>query len=105
MNINVPDQALDHFWEEPPAGSMEFWSFRFKPPCQVGDKVIFKHNKQPIAEAVVALIEPPGQSACESTGRFRRGWKVFWHPESFKDLRSTKGGEACEMEFSFGRNS
>jgi hypothetical protein len=90
MNINVPYHALDHFWEEPPAGSMEFWSFQFRPPCQVGDKIIFRNNGQSIAEALVAFIEPPGRSACETTGRFRRGWKVFWHPDSFKDLRSEK---------------
>lgn len=87
MNINIPDEAMDHFWEEPPAGSMEFWSFRFPPPCKVGDELIFRHKKEAIAKGVVWRIERPGQSSCEKTGKFRRGWKVFWRPESFEDLR------------------
>lgn len=87
MNINVPEWALEHFWNEPPAGSREFWSFRFKPPCRVGEELIFRSNKKPIARAIADEIEPPGRSACASTGRFRSGWKVFWRPETFQDLR------------------
>lgn len=88
MNVNVPPQARDHFWEEPPAGSMEFWSFRFRPPCAVGDELLFRFDGIPVARARVHRIEAPGQSACEGTGRFARGWKVFWTPESFEDLRT-----------------
>ena len=87
MNITVPDWAMEHFWEEPPEGSWEFWSFRFPPPCKIGDDLIFRHNKIPIARAMVAMIERPGQSSCERTGKFKAGWKVYWLPESFKDLR------------------
>lgn len=90
MNINVPESARDHFWNEPPEGSWEFWSFRFKPPCKVGDELIFRFDKRPVAKAVVAKIEPPGQTACEGTGRFRNGWKVFWTPESFEILPEIK---------------
>jgi len=90
MNINVPESAREHFWEEPPPDNWEFWSFRFKPPCEVGDEIIFRFDKEPVAKAVVAKIEPPGKSACESTGRFSRGWKVFWTPETFIDLRGAK---------------
>jgi hypothetical protein len=87
MIINVPEGALKHFWEEPPAGHWEFWAFRFKPKCKVGDRIIFKFDGKPIAEAVVAKIERPGQSVCKSTGRFKNRWKVYWTPESFIDLR------------------
>jgi len=87
MNINVPEKAIDHFWNEPPVGSWEFWAFRFKPPCKVGDEIVFRINGIPVARAIVAKIEQPGQSFCEPTGRFRNGWKVFWIPESFQDLR------------------
>ena len=88
MNINVPHFAIDHFWEEPPEGSWEFWSFRFPPPCKVGDPLNFRFCGTIIAKAVVAKIEKPGQSKCDGTGRFERGWKVFWTPESFVDLRA-----------------
>ena len=89
MNINIPEAARDHFWKDPPEGSWEFWSFRFQPPCEVGDKLIFRYGigGKPVAQATVAKIEGPGESSCETTGRFRMGWKVFWHPESFVDLR------------------
>jgi hypothetical protein len=87
MNINVPEWAREHFWEEPPAGSTEFWSFRFPPPCKVGDRLFFRFDGVVVAEAVVSFIEKPGQSECEATGRFRSGWKVFWTPESFVDRR------------------
>lgn len=87
MNINVPDQAIEHFWEEPPPGSWEFWSFRFPPPCKVGDPMTFRFHGAVIARATVAKIEKPGVSECDSTGRFRGGWKVFWSPDSFVDVR------------------
>ena len=89
MNINVPEQAREHFWEELPAGHWEFWSFRFKPPCKVGDDLVFRFDKTPVAKAVVAKIERPGESECDSTGRFRGGWKVFWRPETFIDARAS----------------
>lgn len=87
MNINVPESARDHFWVEPPEGSCEFWSFRFKPPCEVGEKLTFRFDKKPVAEAVVAKVERPGQTKCDQTGRFGSGWKVFWRPESFKKIK------------------
>lgn len=90
MNINVLESARDHFWEEPPPGATEFWSFRFKPPCNVGDELIFRFDRVPVAKAVVYLVQAPGQSACEATGKFRGGWKVFWLPETFVDLRWKK---------------
>lgn len=83
MNINVPESARSNFWDEPPPGSWEFWSFRFRPPCQEGDPLVFNFDKVPVARAVVAKIEKPGLTACEHSGRFRSGWKVFWNPESF----------------------
>lgn len=92
MNINVPVQARAHFWEEPPPGSQEFWSFRFPPPCKPGDRLAFRFDGQIMAEAVCDRIEAPGLSECEGTGRFRGGYKVVWNPETFRDLR--KDGSA-----------
>ena len=88
MNINVPEFARDHFWEEPPANSEEFWGFRFPPPCKVGDPLHFRFDGRIVATARVSRIEQPGQSSCEGTGRFGGTYKVFWTNESFKDVRS-----------------
>jgi hypothetical protein len=88
MNINVGAEARGHFWEEPPAGAVEFWSFRFSPPCKVGELLIFRFDGIAVATAIVDRIERPGHGACDSTGRFENGWKVFWRPETFNDLRS-----------------
>lgn len=90
MNINVPASARDHFWEEPPPGSIEFWSFRFKPPCRVGERLAFRFDGRVVARAVVSRIESPGESKCDRTGRFGSGWKVFWAPDSFVDLRRSE---------------
>ncbi len=87
MNINVSVAARDHFWVEPSEGSVEFWSFRFPPPCKPGDSLYFRFDGQIVAEAVCHRIEAPGQSKCDSTGKFERGYKVFWLPESFIDRR------------------
>ncbi len=89
MNINVPTFARSHFWEEPPPDSQEFWSFRFPPPCKPGDPLVFRFDGIPVARAVCDRIEVPGRSACDATGRFGSGHKVFWRPETFVDLRET----------------
>ena len=91
MKINVPETAIEHFWEEPPEEDWEFWAFVWPVKAKVGDTIYFYYNKQLIATAVIALIEPPGISKCESTGRYNNRWKVFWTPESFKDLRKVEG--------------
>ena len=46
MKITVPVWAREHFWEEPPNGSREFWAFRFKPRCQVGDEINFRFDRK-----------------------------------------------------------
>lgn len=92
MNINVPEWARGEFWDEPPEGAWEFWSFRFPPPCKVGDPLLFRFDGKVVARAKVAAIEPPGQSRCEHSGRFASGWKVFWDPADFEDLLHTAGG-------------
>lgn len=90
MNVNIPSPARDHFWEEPPPGHQEFWSFRFRPPCEVGETLYFRFDKRVVATATVDRIEAPGKSSCATTGRFSTGWKVFWEPETFIDKRNTK---------------
>lgn len=87
MNINVPIWAREHFWEEPPPGCCEFWAFRWCPPCREGEELVFRFDGVPVARAICGYIEQPGASACLQTGRFKSGWKVFWRPETFVDLR------------------
>lgn len=87
MKINVSEAVIDHFWEEPPEGSLEFWAFRFPVKASVGDTIYFHFNKKLIAKAVIHAIEKPGISNCESTGRYKNRWKVFWKQETFEDLR------------------
>lgn len=85
MNINVPEWAEAEFWDEPPEDAMEFWSFRFPPPCKVGDPLVFKMRGVVVARAVCAAIEGPGRSKCDHSGRFLAGHKVFWTNESFRE--------------------
>lgn len=87
MKIRVPPWAESHFWEEPPEGAEEFWAFRQRPVVQVGDELRFERGGKIVATAIVSRIEAPGESACDHTGGFCQRWKVFWAPESFKDLR------------------
>jgi hypothetical protein len=88
MKINVPDSAVGHFWENEPLGTThEFWAFRFPVRAKVGDTIHFYIDKKEVAQAVIDLIEPPGQSSCGTTGKFGNRWKVFWKCESFKDIR------------------
>lgn len=89
MKINVPDWAMDHFFEEPPPGTAsEFWAFRFQPKCKAGDPIQFFRNGRMIATATVSKIEPPGVSECSSTGRFKNRWKVHWALSSFEEVKS-----------------
>lgn len=88
MTIDVPEFARGHFWEEPPPDSEEFWSFRDRPSIEPGETLLFRFGHEQVASAVCSRIEPPGESECESSGRFRNGWKVFWDPASFRDLRA-----------------
>lgn len=94
MKINVPPEVWAHFWEEPPPDSFEFWAFRFPVRAQVGDEILFLLDKKPVAKAVIAGIEKPGASQCDTTGRFKNRWKVFWTQESFKDLRGSHGDQS-----------
>jgi len=40
-----------------------------------------------LAQATVDFVEPPGKSMCDTTGKYKNRWKVFWKCSSFKDLR------------------
>jgi hypothetical protein len=87
LRINVPKSAQRHFWDEPPPNTTEFWAFRSRPDCKVGELIGFYFGEKKVAEAKVAIVEAAGFSQCEHSGRFKNHWKVFWLLETFKDLR------------------
>lgn len=87
MNINVPEWAREHFWEDTTVGDSEFWAFRYQPKVKVGDTLRFRFDGKIVAQAIVAAVEPPGESSCLTSGKFLHRWKVVWRNESFVDLR------------------
>lgn len=70
---------------------MEFWAFRSKPRCRIGEELLFLFDDRPVARAVVTAIDPPGISQCEGTGKFFNHWKVFWKNDSFEELEAPEG--------------
>jgi hypothetical protein len=82
--IEVPKEARDHFWDEPPAHKMEFWAFRSRPRVLKGERIIFTMDKKPVAESLCAFVEKPGESKCGITGKYEKHWKVYWEPKTFK---------------------
>lgn len=110
MNINIPESAWAHFWEEPPDGSREFWAFRWKPKCQPGEEITFHYQGTPVARAIVDYVERPGVTRCERTRKYTHRWKVFWKPESFRALIESpvrksipcKPGDVIEIVRLFG---
>lgn len=88
MKINVPAGVIDHFWEQESAGTThEFWAFRFPVKAKPGDTIHFMIDGKEEAQAAISHTEPPGASQCDTTGRFKNRWKVFWDCKTFKDLR------------------
>jgi hypothetical protein len=88
MKINVPPGMVDHFWDQEAEGvTHEFWALRFPIKAKPGDTIHFFINGYESAQAIVSDIEPPGESSCSSTGRYRNRWKVFWDCKTFKDVR------------------
>lgn len=88
FQIKIPKSVWKHFWEEPPEGHVwEFWAFRTKPNVKPGEKIQFTFEGRPVAEVTTHLVEEPGKSECEQTGKFKNKWKVWWNLSTFKDLR------------------
>jgi hypothetical protein len=87
MKINVPLNVVDHFWEQEPPGTVyEFWAIRFPIKAKPGDIIHFMIDGKEAAQAIVSFVEPPGKSQCDTTGRYRNRWKVFWECKTFKKL-------------------
>ncbi len=86
FKIEVPKASRDHFWDEPPAGNIEFWAFRHPVICLPGEKVVFTFDGFPVAETVVLKTEGPGKTECQQTGKYKDHHKVFWNPSQFRSL-------------------
>ena len=86
--IEVPPDARDAFWREPPEGKLEFWAFKGRPSVLPNETVYFTFDKVPVGETTVYKLEPPGQSACGETGDFLKYWKLLWLPSAFKKYAS-----------------
>jgi hypothetical protein len=91
--IEVPRDAREHFWVEPPDGNLEFWAFTERPRCFYNQKIIFTFDKQPVAEAKVLKIEEPGNSICEETGKYEKHHKVFWSPKEFHKYKTAANND------------
>jgi len=88
MKINVSPAMVSHFWEQEPVGTThEFWALRFPIKAKPGDTIHFMIDDKELAQATVDFVEPPGKSMCDTTGKYKNRWKVFWKCSSFKDLR------------------
>jgi ribosomal protein S18 acetylase RimI-like enzyme/predicted GIY-YIG superfamily endonuclease len=86
LQIEVPKSVRTHFWEEPPAGNLEFWAFRHPVNVLPGEKIVFTFNGAPVARTIVHHTEAPGQSKCENTGKYEKHHKVYWDPTTFVRL-------------------
>lgn len=100
LHIEVPRASRGHFWDEPPAGNLEFWAFKDRPKAFVNEKIVFTFNRKPVAEATVLKIEAPGHTKCEQTGKYEKHHKIFWDPQGFKKLENkiADGGKASLLQ-------
>ena len=88
LRVSVPPRSRAMFWRFAPKGNL-CWLFRNRPECAVGDEIIFRQNRRPVATAKVASIDKPGEWFGERGEGRRRGtswWKVHWDGASFESL-------------------
>lgn len=86
MEINVPPEARERFLKESSERAVDFWPFRSRPCCQIGEELLFQFDGRPSARAVVSGIEPPGIALWDDSGKFINHWKVFWHQRTLRIL-------------------
>lgn len=86
MKIDVPLEARERFLKESSDRAVDFWPFRSRPRCQIGEEVLFLFDGRLVAQAVVSGIEPPGIALWDDSGRFINHWKVFWHQRTLRVL-------------------
>lgn len=90
MTINIPPEHEAWLFGECPPGYVRLWSIgRWKPRAEEGDALLFRVGKHIVAEAEIYAIAPPGECNTVSYDGSRdlRGYKIFWDPQHFRDLR------------------
>lgn len=91
MNINIPPDSQQWLFQnhDRSEGSGAIWSFRWPPPCEIGDTLNFRFEGEIVATAIVDDIIPPG--VCDGFAhhgkRYLQGHKVVWMWETFRDVR------------------
>lgn len=86
FKIEVPKASREHFWDEPPAGNLEFWAFKHPIVALPGEKILFQFDGVTVAEAIVSHTEDPGKTECQQTKKYKDHHKVFWNPKQFRTL-------------------
>ena len=91
MNINIPPDSEQWLFSDDTRDDSDvaLWSFRYPPPCEVGDPLYFRFDGAIVARATVLEIRPPGELDGPSHHGRRNltGHKVIWLWASFEDLR------------------
>ena len=101
MNIivPVPKSEIDHFWDEPPPGSIEWWTLPRRPTkLNVGDYIYFAIAGSIVGRARVDELMVREDLVCSATGRHWKGCHVMWRSEDFQrtsvpgfHLKQTRG--------------
>ena len=99
MNINIPPDSENWLFEPRGDDQACLWSFRWPPPSNVGDAIIFRFGGAVVARAIVYDILPPGErdTFAHHGKRFLTGHKVVWAQTTFEDLRD-KPNEVAAIE-------
>ena len=88
MKIHVSDREL--FWDD--LGDwLNFWTFKFRPRCKIGDELLFMVDSRPLARARVSGVEPPGIPWQEGDAELFNQWKVYWYQRTFQALEPPDG--------------
>jgi hypothetical protein len=75
MYIDVSESELDHLQD----GHYDVHTLQ---ECKLGDEVVFRVNKRPVARAIVDRIE-----------KFE-GYRFYWQPHTFEKLDNADGFSA-----------
>ena len=91
MNINIPPDSEQWLFGDHGDADGAKWSFKYRPPCEVGDPIIFRFGGKAVAKAIVHLILQPGEldGWAHHGKRYLSGHKVVWLWSTFTDMRGS----------------
>jgi hypothetical protein len=89
LNINIPPDSEVWLFGARDDDHACLWSFRYPPPCEVGDPLHFRFDGRLVARArVYSILKPGDHDTFSHHGkRFLQGHKVIWLQSDFEDLR------------------